>query len=270
MADQGVPVENRIFGAGHFLPPPLIQPYRCQNILLQGVTLTNSPFWQMNPDLCQIVIVDGVTANSLGPNNDGCDPESCNGVLIQNCTFNTGDDCIALKSGRNTDGRRVNTPCQNVLIQNCTFQSGHGGVTIGSEMTGGVQNVVALNLQMSSPTLQNCLRIKTNSVRGGFVKNIYMDKVTVGQVALAAIDINFYYGEGDTGTFLPLVTNIGVSNLLVNQAQYPWSLIGYARDPIGTVSLTNCTFNNIASASITQNVSNLQLKNVTINGQPVS
>ncbi|MHB8755826.1 MAG: glycoside hydrolase family 28 protein [Candidatus Acidiferrales bacterium] len=107
MGEKGVPVSSRVFGEGHYLRPQFIQPYRCKNVLIEGVTLLNSPMWQVNPVLCTNVTVQGLTISSFGPNTDGCDPESCADVLIKNCFFNTGDDCIAIKSGRNADGRRV-------------------------------------------------------------------------------------------------------------------------------------------------------------------
>jgi hypothetical protein len=141
MADDNVPVAQRVFGPGHYLPPQMIQPFLTDTVLIQGVTIINSPFWHLNPNLCSNVTVEGVSISSSGPNTDGCDPESCTGVVIDGVTFNTGDDCIAIKSGRDADGRRVNVPSQDLVIQNCTFANGHGGITIGSEMTGGVRNV---------------------------------------------------------------------------------------------------------------------------------
>jgi polygalacturonase len=130
MADVGVPVSQRVFGDGHHLPPPMIQPFASDRVLLQGVTVINSPYWHLNPNLCTDVTVDGLTISSTGPNTDGCDPESCDGVVVQNVTCDTGDDCMAIKAGRDSDGRRVNVPCQNVVIQHCNFANGH--LTIGT------------------------------------------------------------------------------------------------------------------------------------------
>ena len=150
-AGRGVPVAERVFGEGHFLRPNFIQPYRSRNVLIEGVTIVNSPMWEIHPVLCQSVTVRGVTVNSHGPNNDGCNPESCRDVLIERCTFDTGDDCIALKSGRNDDGRRVNVPVENVVIRDCSMKDGHGGVVIGSEISGGARNVFAERCRMDSP-----------------------------------------------------------------------------------------------------------------------
>src|SRR5262249_54785485 len=143
MAKRGGPVSARGFGDGDFMRPNFIQPYRCQNVLIDGVTVINSPMWEIHPVLCANVTVRGVTVRSHGPNNDGCDPESSRDVLIERCTFDTGDDCIALKSGRNDDGRRLNTPIENVIVRDCEMRDGHGGVVIGSEISGGARNIFA-------------------------------------------------------------------------------------------------------------------------------
>jgi polygalacturonase len=202
MADGNVPVAQRVFGAGHHLPPQMIQPFLCENVLIQGVTVQNSPFWHMNPNLCTNVTVEGVTISSSGPNTDGCDPESCDGVVIDRVTFNTGDDCIAIKAGRDADGRRVGVPCQNVVIQNCDFANGHGGITVGSEMTGGVRNVYARDLTMNSANLQAGHRIKTNTLRGGFVENTNVYRIDAAAIGGPLLLIQGNY-NGQTGAFPP-------------------------------------------------------------------
>ena len=194
----------------HYLRPQFIQPYRCQNVLIEGVTITNSPMWEIHPVLCKNVTVQKVTINSHGPNNDGCDPESCTDVLIKDCSFNTGDDCIAIKSGRNGDGRRLNAPSQNLIIQGCIMKDGHGGVTIGSEISGGVRNVFAENCHMDSPSLDHALRVKNNAMRGGLLENLYFRNIEIGQVAHAAITIDFNYEEGAKGKYIPVVRNFVV------------------------------------------------------------
>ncbi|MEO3868922.1 glycosyl hydrolase family 28 protein [Nonomuraea sp. B12E4] len=158
--------------------------------------MVNSPMWEIHPTLSRNVLVRNVTVESHGPNNDGCNPESSQMVVIRGCTFDTGDDCIAIKSGRNADGRRVNVPSESILIENCTFRDGHGGVTIGSEMSGGVREVFVRDCTMSSPNLDIALRFKTNSVRGGFIEGVYARDIEIGQVGGPVIDINFYYEEG--------------------------------------------------------------------------
>ena len=165
MNEEGIPVKERVFGKGHFLRPNFVQFLRCERVLLQGVTLHNSPMWQLNPVQCKSVIVDGLTLSSHGSNNDGCDPESCSGVWIKNCCFDTGDDCISLKSGRDNDGRTANIPCEDVLIEHNEFADGHGGIALGSEMSSGIYRVLASENHFSSPNLTYALRLKTNARR---------------------------------------------------------------------------------------------------------
>jgi polygalacturonase len=204
---------------------------------------------------------------SHGPNNDGCDPESCADVLINKCSFDTGDDCIAIKSGRNADGRRVNVPSENIIIQGCDMQDGHGGVTIGSEISGGVRNVFAENCHMDSPNLDRALRIKNNAMRGGLIENIFMRNVDVGQVADSVITIDFYYEEGAAGSFTPIVRNVGVSNVKSRKSKYALYLRGFKNAPITGLQVEDCTFDNVAQANVLENVRELTLRQVRINGK---
>ncbi|WP_233803626.1 glycoside hydrolase family 28 protein [Paraburkholderia sp. HP33-1] len=182
LSELGVPVLNRVFGNGHYLRPCMVEFIGCTNVLLQNYHTQNTPFWQHHPTACSNVVIDGVFADSVGPNNDGFDPDACNTVLVQNVQFNTGDDCIAIKSGKCLDTEYG--PMQNIVVQNCTMQSGHGGLTIGSEMSAGVQNVYARNLTMqnenwASNPLNIALRFKTNMNRGGFINNVWINGVTL-------------------------------------------------------------------------------------------
>jgi polygalacturonase len=267
MGARGVPVPERVFGAGSFLRPNFIQPYRCQNVLIDGVTIVNSPMWEIHPVLCRNVTVRDVVVNSHGPNNDGCDPESCRDVLIEGCTFDTGDDCIALKSGRNEDGRRLAVPVEDVVIRACSMKDGHGGVVIGSEASGGARNIFAERCRMDSPNLDRALRIKTNSVRGGFVEHVYMRDVAVGQVAEAVVTVNLFYEEGDAGTFPPAVREIDVRNVTSGRSRHALLLRGYAHTPIRDIRVTDCVFDNVAQDDVIEGVAGLALKNVRVNGK---
>jgi polygalacturonase len=269
LVDEGAPVERRVFAEGFHLPPSFVQPYGCENVLIQGVTLVNSPFWQIHPVLCRNVTVSGVTARSHGHNNDGCNPESCEGVVIENCSFDTGDDCIAIKAGRNTDGRRLAVPCRHIAIENCTFADGHGCVTIGSEMSGGVEHVYARNLTMDSPNLWSCARFKTNSVRGGFIRDVHLENVTVGRVGDQVLEIDFGYEGGDTGEYPPQVDGIHLRNWRVESTDAPWRLAGYGHTPIGAVSLTDVVIDEARSPAVVREVTDLRLTDVVVNGEPV-
>jgi polygalacturonase len=270
MAERGVPVAERLFGDGHYLRPQFIQPYRCQNVLIEGVTIRNSPMWEVHPVLSTNVTVRGVKISSHGPNNDGCDPESCTDVLIKDCYFDTGDDCIAIKSGRNADGRRLNAPSQNIVIQDCQMKDGHGGITIGSEISGGVRNVFAENCRLDSANLDHALRVKNNAMRGGLLENLYFRNINVGQVAHAAITIDFNYEEGEKGKFTPVVRNFVVHNLQSGKSKHALDVQGFKNSPVYNLRLEDCIFSNVAEPSIVKNVENLALQNVRINGQIVN
>jgi polygalacturonase len=267
MGMKGVPVHERVFGEGYHLRPNFVQPYRCKNVLIEGVTVVNSPMWELHPVLCTNVTIRKVSINSHGPNNDGCDPESCRDVLIEGCRFDTGDDCIALKSGRNNDGRRLHVPVENIVIRDCVMADGHGGVVIGSEISGGARNVFAERCRMDSPQLDRTLRIKTNAVRGGIVEDVYMRDVTVGQVAEAVVTINYFYEEADKGTFLPIVRNVEVRRVTSKKSRYALLLRGFKQDPIKDIRLVDCTFDGVESPDVLENVAGLMLRNVRINGQ---
>lgn len=269
MGEQGVPVEQRVFGVGHYLRPQFIQPYQCKNVLIEGLTLLNSPMWQVTPAMCTNVIVRNLTIDSSGPNTDGCDPESCGDVLIENCVFNTGDDCIAIKSGRNGDGRRLHAPSENILIRGCRMKNGHGGVTIGSEISGGVGNVFVEDCRMDSPHLDSAIRIKNNAMRGGRIENIYVRNVDVGQVAVAGLSIDFLYEEGASGGFTPVVHGVDLRNLSVQNTRSAVFLRGLKNAPIQGVRMTDCVFENVAQCSIVENAGDISLEGVRVNGKLV-
>ena len=270
MAEKGVPVAERKFGEGGYLRPMFVQPYRCTNVQIEDLNIVNSPMYEMHPVLCKNVTVRNVSVSSHGPNNDGCDPESSVDVLIDGCTFDTGDDCIAIKSGRNADGRRLHAPSENLIVQNCTMKDGHGGVTMGSECSGDIRNVFAQDCVMDSPHLDRVLRFKDNAMRGGVIEHVYMRNVKCGQVAAAAIEVDFGYEEGEKGPFTPVVRDVEVVNLEVKKCANAWSIRGFKNAPISNIRLKNCTFENAAKPAVTENVVGLTLENVTVNGQKVT
>ncbi len=266
---KGVPVEKRLFGGGK-LRPTMIEPYKCKNILIEGVTIKDGPFWHIHPVLSKNITVRNVTVTGPGPNNDGCNPESCKDVLIKGCSFNTGDDCIAIKAGRNNDARRVNVPSENIIIQECHMKDGHGGVVVGSEMTGGTRNVFAENCVMDSPNLDRAIRLKTNSVRGGFIENVYVRNIEVGQVKEAVLKVDFFYSDIEQGNYKPQVRNVNLENITSKKSKHALWLRGLYDAPIRDVRLKNCVLDNNQNPNIIVNVENLVLENVKINGKLVS
>ena len=269
MMEKGLPVTERVFGDGSNLRPNFIQPHRCKNVLIEGVKIINSPMWEIHPLLSENVTVRKVSISSHGPNNDGCDPESCKDVLIEDCQFDTGDDCIAIKSGRNEDGRRVGVATENVIVRGCQMKDGHGGVTIGSEISGGVRNVFAENCKMDSPHLDHALRVKNNAARGGLLENFYFRNIEVGQVAHALITIDFNYEEGAKGRFTPVMRNFSVDKLSSGKSQFGVDIQGLDNAPVYDVSVTNSSFDNVAIGNIVKNLKGVKLSNFKINGKAV-
>ena len=274
MAEDGVPFDERKFGMGYGLRPQLVNMVHCERILIKDVKMINSPFWVIHPLLSKNITVDGVYVWNEGPNGDGCDPEACENVLIQNCVFHTGDDCIAIKSGRNNDGRLWNQPSKNIIIRNCKMEDGHGGVVIGSEISGGCENVYAENCVMDSPHLERILRIKTNNCRGGQVQNINMRNVVVGQCKEAVVKINLDYERKEIcyRGFEPIVNNVNVENVTCQKSDYGVLIIG--RDSLENVydiNIKNCKFDGVVKepVKITGKTRNVKFDNLIINGSLV-
>lgn len=272
MSNENIPVEKRIFGKGGYLRPNFIQPFRCKNILIEGVTFLNSPMWFIHPVESQNITVKNVTVKGLGPNNDGCDPESCKDVLIVGCDFQTGDDCIAIKSGRNNDGRRIAIPSENIIIQDCKMKDGHGGVVIGSEISGDCRNVFAENCEMDSPNLDRAVRIKTNLYRGGTIENIFVRNINVGEVSESVLRINMKYepNEGNDGTFIPIIKNVKLSNIKSNKSKYGIYLEGLESSKINNIFIEDCSFENVSSGNIINDSNELYFSNFIINGEEQS
>lgn len=260
---------TRIFGDGHFLRPNFFQPYNCKNVLLSGVRMINSPMWNVNPVLCENVTIKNVKIIAHGTNTDGVDPESCKNVLISNCYFDTGDDCIAIKSGRDEDGRRINRPAENHIIENCEMKDGHGGITIGSEISGGAKNIYAVNCNLSSPNLDIILRLKTSSSRGGIIQNVFAKDIKVGTYKNAAVSFNMFYEV--PGNFMPTIRNIWVENMNVEKGGEfgIWSK-AYKESPVENFRMINSTIKGVKTPIQVDHIKNSELINVTINDKTVS
>jgi polygalacturonase len=262
-AEAGVPVAERVYGAGHYLRPQFVQPYRCANVLIEGVTITNAPMWVVHPVLSRNVIVRGVRVVSAGPNNDGCNPESSTDVLIENALFDTGDDCIAVKSGRNADGRRLAAPSERVVVRGCRMRAGHGGVTIGSEVSGSVRDVFVERCEMTSPDLERGIRLKTNAMRGGTIENVFVRDVEVGEAG-SAIDVDMRYEEGAAGAFTPTVRNVVIDRLTVGKAAYAFFVRGLAGAPVRGLTVRDSVLRGVTKGSRLEHVEDLVLRNVTL------
>jgi polygalacturonase len=208
--------------------------------------------------------VRGVKVVSEGPNNDGCDPESSEDVLIEGALFDTGDDCIALKSGRNADGRRIGVPVQNVVIRGCQMRAGHGGVTIGSEISGGARNVFAERCLMSSPDLERGLRIKTNSKRGGVIENVFVRDIEIGDVQLGPIDITMRYEPADSGPYPPVIRNVRVERMRSRRSGYALFVQALEESPVRGLLVRDSVFRSVEKGSLLEGLVDIVLENVTV------
>lgn len=265
------PVYERITTTENTLRPQTVNFTLCKTVLIEGVTLLRSPFWVLHPLLCEDLTVRNVTVDNDGPNGDGCDPESCKNVLIEGCTFNTGDDCIAIKSGRNKDGRRWGVPSENMVVRNCNMANGHGGVTIGSEISGGYKNLYVYNCKMDSPHLNVVLRIKTSTARGGVIENIWFKDVEVGTCGGAIASVNLLYEPGEVAErgFIPTVRNINMENVTCTKARNALVIDGLENpENVSDIHIKNCTFEGVANGnSLRGGYQNVTFENCTINGE---
>jgi polygalacturonase len=272
MAEKGVPVSERVFGDGRYLRPSFVEFFECNRVLIKDVTIINAPFWILHPLKSNNIIIDGVTVNSHGPNNDGCDPEYSQNIIIKNCTFNTGDDCIAIKAGRDADGRRVAIPSKNIIVQKCKMIDGHGGVVIGSEISAGVNNVFVEDCVMDSPNLDRVIRIKTNSKRGGVIEDVFVRNLEIGTVKECVLLATMYYNVygSQTGNFIPVIRNINLENINVkNAGKYGVLAEGYKESPVENITLKNVTIQKADSIYKLKNVKNINFINTFINGKKV-
>ena len=276
--EDGIPMYNekgerspeRVFGPKDGLRPQLVSFNKCEGILLEDITLLRSPFWVIHPLHSTDITVRRVKMINDGPNGDGCDPECCDRVLIEDCFFSTGDDCIAIKSGRNRDGRERNMPSKNIIIRRCEMKNGHGGVVVGSEISGGCQNVFAHDCLMDSPELERVLRIKTNSCRGGIIENINMRNIKVGVCKESVLKINLDYEPKEVccrGNF-PTVRNIYMENVTSEQSKYGVQIIGLEEDTyVYDVTVKDCHFNGVKDGNFQSGKTrNITFDNLFVNG----
>ncbi|NGN62993.1 glycoside hydrolase family 28 protein [Streptomyces sp. A7024] len=272
---EGVPVADRVLGAGHYLRPSFIQPHSCRNVLIEGVTLRNSPFWNIHPVLSRDITVRDVTIACHGPNSDGCNPDSCENVAIRRVTFATDDDCIAIKSGRDQDGWRVGVPSRHILIEDCVYLSGGAAVAIGSEMSGGVSDVLARRLHLPlDPELDEAsvgwiLNVKSTPTRGGYVRDIRVTDVTAPGWTYVPFEVTFQYAGGTGGEHFAEVSRLSAARWSVPGAcEYPVRIRARPQAPVRDVRLSELAFGAAAQDIHLESVTDLSLHDVTVNGKP--
>jgi len=248
-----------------FLRPPMFQLRYSKNISIRDVTLKNSPFWTINPVYCENLTVSGVTIENpeSAPNTDGIDPESCKNVRISDCHISVGDDCITIKSGRDAEARRINQPAENYTITNCTMLRGHGGVVIGSEMSGSVRNIAISNCVFDGT--DRGIRIKSTRGRGGVVENVSVSNIVMRDIREEAITLNLFYSNVPAEPFsarTPVFRKIHIDSIVGN-AKVAATLLGLDESPLDDVSLTNIRL-SAATGVVIRNAKHIELNSVQV------
>lgn len=274
MAAAGIPVADRRFGEGHYIRSAMLEFNRCKNVLVEDVTIRNAAFWSVHPVLSSNVTARRVNIdNPVGANADGIDPECCTDVLIENCKFDTGDDCISIKSGRDDDGRRLATPCSNILISDCHFSSERSAISCGSESSGGVNNVYVENV--TAATVFRFFRIKTNTNRGGVNEDIHVRNASVAEALENFIEIQTNFSEplkdGPGGVhqqeFIPVIRNISFTDITCGPVGRAFNLPGTRETPIQGLALRRLTIGPAAEENLLGHLVNAEAEQVTIGGK---
>ena len=264
-----------------FLRPVMISLVSCKNVLLKDVIFQNSPAWNLHPLMCENIIIDGVLARNpaFAQNGDALDLESCKNALIVNSKFDAGDDGICIKSGKDKDGRMRGKPCENVVVDGCTVFAGHGGFVVGSEMSGGVRNILVRHCQFLGTDVG--LRFKSTRGRGGIVENIFIDDISMTDIKTDAITFNMYYGGKSVAEMLadgdnpdnttkvpvteetPIFRHIDIRNIICNNAGRAMEFNGLPEMPIEDITLKDIRIIAKKDAEFT-NYKNVKKENVVI------
>jgi polygalacturonase len=266
MGVRGVPVVDRRFGPGHFLRTNMVEFFGCRQVLLEDITILDSPMWVLHPVYCDQVIVRRVHINSFNLNNDGIDPDSSSNLLIEDCTFDTGDDAVVLKSGRDQEGWRTGRPTENVLVRNCRMNARANALAIGSEMSGGVRNVWMENCQVRQA--HSILCFKANLDRGGLVENVWARNLTAESVG-AALQFTTAYHSYRGGNFPPTFRNFVVENVVCERADTAIDAVGVEASPIQDVRVSNFTVKQAKTPTRLAFTRNFEFNNVVVNGVAV-
>ncbi len=268
MGRKGVPVKQRVFGKGHYLRPAFLELVECRNILIEDIKLINATFWVIHPVYCNNVTVRGVTVDSKNLNSDGCDPESSTNVLIEHCRFMTGDDGIAIKSGRDNDGWRVGKPSENIIIRDCFFETETNAVCIGSEISGGVRNVFVENIQVAAAS--NAIYFKSNLDRGGFIEQVRVRKVAVDSARSTVVKFEPDYKSESKQNNPTRFHDFLIEDISCNYAAtYGIDITGFEAMPVSDVTVRNMNVIKTPQPFRVKHAQGVSFRGVTANGQPV-
>lgn len=259
------PLYERLYGAGHYLRPALLELVACSDVLIEGMRLIDAPFWTIHPVACSNVTVRGVTVESMNPNNDGCDPESCRDVLIEDCRFRTGDDCIAIKSGRDADARRNAQPTEHVIIRRCVFDTPVNGLCIGSEVSGGVRNVFVEDIRIVRAG--NALYFKSNLDRGGYIEAVRIRRVEADRISKALVRFEPDYKSESRGDHPTRFRDFKIERVRACRVEgCGIDIGGFERLPVREVTIRRLRIDSAAVPLRVRHAENLILEKVSING----
>lgn len=264
---DGIKQEYRIYGTREAaLRPSFIQPINCKNVTLSDFTILDGPQWTIHPVYCKNVRIFGVNVETSGHNTDGINPDSCEEVLIENCTLSTGDDCIAINSGLNEDGMRVGKASKNIEIKNCVMYGGHGGAVIGSAISGGAENIYMHDCKITD-TMQG-VRLKSMRGRGGYIKNVKFENMEINNVTDQAVQINMFY---EFSTVEPLTkTPTEVDGVEIANISGKGNATGIQIKGLPEMKLKNIKLKNIRleaeNAFYCSDVESIALENINISG----
>jgi polygalacturonase len=269
MGRDGVPLSERIFGEGHYIRPSFIQLMNCENILISDISITNVPFWVVHPTYCKNVTVRGIKVDSYNLNNDGVDPDSSEDVLIEDCWFNTGDDAIAIKSGRDQDGWRVGKPSRNVIARNCFVQNTLHGIALGSEMSAGVENIYIRNFDIMKVD-QYAMQFKSNLDRGGYIRNVSIRDISIDSTMTAIFFTNDYHSYSG-GNSPSEFAHIKIADVTCNYAsEMGIDLVGIEQKPIHNIHFERIHIAKADENNRMLNAENVSFTDVLINGKEIN
>jgi polygalacturonase len=266
MGIDGTPLHERTFGTGHFLRPGMIQLFGCAGVLLEDFAVVDSPFWSVHTVFSRNVTARGLRITSHNPNNDGVDPESSSDVLIERCTFDTGDDCIAIKSGRDQDGWRVGQPSEHIVVRDCDMRSLKAAICLGSEMSGGLRNIHVRNVRVSSAVTG--IYFKTNLDRGGSIRHVRISGVPM-QDTDYFIHFTTAYHSYRGGTYPPDVRDVVIENVRTARSKSGIRIVGAPAAPLRDISLRDVHVAGAAPHEV-RHVQGFRTRDVTIGGAPLA
>ena len=264
MGQDGVPLENRVFGKGKGLRPAFVEFFECNTVLISGVTFINGPMWTIHPLYSDTVSIRNITIQTRdGRNTDGIVVDSSRNVSIEDSDFSTGDDAIAIKSGRDNDGMRVGRPSENILIKNCTVDEAHAALALGSEVSGGVRDVFVDTIHVKNADFG--IRMKSSPGRGASVHAIRIRNITIDNARIAAIEVDQMTGENvSVGTALTDFSDIQIENIACSWTRKPILINGSPEKPPHDISMTGLSISASGTAFM-QNVRNMLVENLTLN-----